>query len=278
MQIHHIGNSQLPIPSSQSLHLRGVLHVPSVTHSLLSVCRFTIDNKVFIEFHPNFFLVKDRVTKAILLSGGCYGGIYRLDDYLTKQVFSGIKVSRDKWHCRLGDPATPIVQQILHHRQLPSSSSPNNGVCDACQQGKSHQLPFSLSIHVITAPLEIIYSDVWGPAQPSVSGHTYYVSFIDGYIRFTWLSLLKRKNDVFDVFMQFQRHVERLLNKKIIHVQTDWGGEYIKLNQFFSNIGISHRVSCPHTHQQNGTIESKHRHIVETSLTLLAHASVPLCY
>jgi histone deacetylase 1/2 len=58
-------------------------------------------------------------------------------------------------------------------------------------------------------------------------------------------------------------------------VQTDWEGEYIKLNKFFSDIGISHRVSCPHTHQQNGTAERKHRHIVETGLTLLAHASVP---
>ena len=34
-------------------------------------------------------------------------------------------------------------------------------------------------------------------------------------------------------------------------------------------------MSCPHTHQQNGAAERKHRHIVETGLTLLAHASVP---
>jgi histone deacetylase 1/2 len=86
---------------------------------------------------------------------------------------------------------------------------------------------------------------------------------------------LKHKSDVFHVFLQFQRHVERLLNKKIIHVQSDWGGEYIKLNKFFADIGISHNVSCPHTHQQNGTAERKHRHIVETGLTLLAHACVP---
>jgi histone deacetylase 1/2 len=275
MQIHHIGHSKLPTPSSQFLDLKGVLHVPSITRSLLYVRRFTLDNKVFFEFHPNFFFVKDRDTRAILLSGGCHGGLYRLDESPTKQVFSGIKVSRDKWHCRLGHPATQIVQHVLHHRQLPSSNLHSNVICDACQQGKSHQLPFSLSQHVVSSPLEIIYSDVWGPAQTSVSGHTYYVSFIDGYSRFTWLYLLKRKNDVFDIFLQFQCHVERLLNKKIIHVQTDWGGEYIKLNQFFTNIGISHRVSCPHTHQQNGTAERKHRHIVETGLTLLAHASVP---
>jgi histone deacetylase 1/2 len=147
-------------------------------------------------------------------------------------------------------------------------------VCD-CQQGKTHQLPSSLSTHVTTTPPEIIYSDVWGLAQTSVSGHQFYVSFVDAYSRFTWLFLLKHKSDVFQIFFQFQQHVERLLNKKIIHVQSDWGGEYHRLNKFFADIGISHRVSCPHTHQQNGTAERKHRHIVETGLTLLAHASVP---
>jgi hypothetical protein len=37
-------------------------------------------------------------------------------------------------------------------------------------------------------------------------------------------------------------------------------------------------VSCPHTHQQNGSAERKHRHIVETGLSLLAHASMPLTF
>jgi histone deacetylase 1/2 len=151
-------------------------------------------------------------------------------------------------------------------------------VFDACQQGKIHQLPFSLSQHIITAPLELIYSDVCGPAKTSVSGHNYYVSFVDAYSRFTWLYLIKRKSDVFNVFLQFQSHVERLLKNKIVHVQSDWGGEYIKLDAFFQKICISHRVSCPHTHQQNGSSERKHHHIVETCLTLLAHASVPFRY
>jgi hypothetical protein len=35
-------------------------------------------------------------------------------------------------------------------------------------------------------------------------------------------------------------------------------------------------VSCPHAHQQNGSAERKHRHIVEVGLSLLAHASMPL--
>lgn len=37
-----------------------------------------------------------------------------------------------------------------------------------------------------------------------------------------------------------------------------------------------HHVSCPHTHQQNGSAEKKHRHIVEVALSLLSHATMPL--
>jgi hypothetical protein len=56
------------------------------------------------------------------------------------------------------------------------------------------------------------------------------------------------------------------------------GGEYQKLNTFFQQIGISHHVSCPYAHQQNGSAEIKHRHIVDVGLSLLAHAIMPLKY
>jgi hypothetical protein len=70
-----------------------------------------------------------------------------------------------------------------------------------------------------------------------------------------------------------------MLDKKIIVVQSDWGGgEYEKLNSFFKSIGICHLVSCPHTHQQHGVAERKHRHIVEKGLALLGHASMPQKY
>jgi hypothetical protein len=104
------------------------------------------------------------------------------------------------------------------------------------------------------------------------------VSFIDDYSKFTWIYLLKKKSDVFQKFRDFQHHVERLFDRKIIAMQTDWGGEYQKLNSFFQRVGISHLVSCPHAHQQNGPAERKHRHIVEVGLSLLAYASMPLKY
>jgi histone deacetylase 1/2 len=117
---------------------------------------------------------------------------------------------------------------------------------------------------------------VWGPACASIGNNKYYVSFVDDYSKFTWIYLLKNKSDVFARFHDFQNHVERLFDRKILALQSDWGGEYQKLNSFFQRIGIEHHVSCPHAHQQNGSAERKHRNIVEVGLSLLAHAHMPL--
>jgi hypothetical protein len=102
------------------------------------------------------------------------------------------------------------------------------------------------------------------------------VSFIDDFSKYTWIYLIRHKSDVFQVFHDFQKLVERKFDKKIIIVQSDLGGEYEKLHSFFKQIGIPHQVSYPHAHQQNGSTERKHRHIVEVGLALLANASMPL--
>jgi histone deacetylase 1/2 len=86
----------------------------------------------------------------------------------------------------------------------------------------------------------------------------------------------QEKSDVFQIFHNFQKLVERQFDIKILALQSDWGGEYEKLNSFFQKIGIEHHVSCPHAHQQNGSTERKHCHIVEVGLALLANASMPL--
>nr|GEV53442.1 G-type lectin S-receptor-like serine/threonine-protein kinase At4g27290 [Tanacetum cinerariifolium] len=43
----------------------------------------------------------------------------------------------------------------------------------------------------------------------------------------------------------------------------------LKSSQFLSPLGIMHRRSCPHTSKQNGFVERRHRHVVETWLTFL---------
>lgn len=77
------------------------------------------------------------------------------------------------------------------------------------------------------------------------------------------------------IFLAFIKFVQNTFSKNIIDVQTDWGGEFRPFSSILLNFGISHRITCPYSHAQNGSVERRHRHIVETRLSLLAQSSTP---
>ena len=204
MSIRHVGHSVLHAPD-RTLALNNILHVPDAKKNLVSVHRFTTDNNVYLEFHPQFFLVKDQVTKRTILRCRCTGGLYPFPGHSShprKVVCSATKASMDTWHRRLGHPTAPVVRQVVSRNKLPCVSTPSSheSVCDACQQAKSHQLPHSRSQNKSSAPLELVFSDVWGPALDSVGRKNYYDSFIDDFSKFTWIYLLKHKSEVFQKF------------------------------------------------------------------------------
>ena len=84
-----------------------------------------------------------------------------------KRAFGATKLPAFRWHDRLGHPSLPVVQQILSKNKIPFISDSNKEtICDACQQGKSHQLPYPKSVSVSNNPLDLVFSDVWVLLQP----------------------------------------------------------------------------------------------------------------
>ncbi|KAG8489820.1 hypothetical protein CXB51_017861 [Gossypium anomalum] len=63
-----------------------------------------------------------------------------------------------------------------------------------------------------------------------------------------------------------------------VDFQSDWGGEYHAFTSLLASQGIIHCITCPHTSEQNGVVERKHRHIVNMGLTLLAQAGLSMEY
>jgi histone deacetylase 1/2 len=91
-------------------------------------------------------------------------------------------------------------------------------------------MPF-INMHVsVSQPLELIYSDVWGPASTlSTSGARYCINFLDDATKCLWLFPLKLKSDAYQTFLSFQSAVERQFGSKIKAFQSDWGGRIPKL-------------------------------------------------
>jgi hypothetical protein len=106
------------------------------------------------------------------------GGLYPLPLDEIKQVCNNALSQINTWYSRLGHASRKVVERILRNNNLLSSQeSVSHFVCDACQQAKSHQFPYSSSTSMSKVPLELIYSDVWGPAPESV-GKKYMFSLL----------------------------------------------------------------------------------------------------
>ena len=125
---------------------------------------------------------------------------------------------------------------------------------------------------------DIIHSDVWGPSPvTALTGYRYYVTFINDYSRCTWVYLLKKKSEVFPLFIQFLQMIKTQYKTIVRTLRSDNGREYIS-NDFCSELnkqGILQQLTCPYTPEQNGVAERKNRHIMSVVRCLLRGMEVP---
>lgn len=280
LPICNSGKGLLTTPTSQ-FTLSNVLHVPSMTQNLLSVFHFAKDNHCKLTFDDSGFVIQDKTTNKVLHQGPCHQGLYPLhpcSDSAPSQVLLSTRSSALEWHNKLGHPSLPLFTHLVQQYALPVSK-PYSVNCISCNVSKSHKLAFPLSINKTTAPFELLHMDVWGPAPvPSVRGFKYYLVILDDYSRYIWLFPLHYKSDVKSTLDHFTSYVHTQFNVVIKTFRSDNGGEFINqyLAHLFLHLGIIHQTSCPNTPEQNGRAERQHRHLIETTLTLLHHAHLPL--
>ncbi|CAL8168658.1 unnamed protein product [Prunus armeniaca] len=122
-------------------------------------------------------ILHDIATGKLLYRGPTDGHLYPINlsqvHHVSPAALLSTKASASFWHKRLGNPSAQTLQHLLFTRSLPlQGSSITNCVCVDCQLGKSHKLPFNKSICSSSFPLELIHTNIWGPAPVSfVSGN-----------------------------------------------------------------------------------------------------------
>ena len=139
------------------------------------------------------------------------------------------------WHNKLGHPAPAILTRILKTAHVPHSLK-DLKFCNACQQGKSHRLPFTLSENRANKPLELIHTDVWGHAHiVSKDNFKYYIVFIDDFSCFSWIFPMTLKSQSLEILVQFKALVEKQFSLPIKKVQSDGGGEFRTFDRFLKD-------------------------------------------
>jgi hypothetical protein len=151
-------------------------------------------------------------------------------------------------------------------------------VCDVCHLAKQKKLSYQLSTSQSTRCFELLHMDIWGPySTTTVHGHKYFLTIVDDFSRFTWLILLKGKNEVAAQVQNFIHLVENQFDCRVKTVRSDNGLEF-SIPSFYASKGIVHQTSCAYTPQQNGRVERKHQCILAIARALLIQSHLPPKY
>ena len=107
--------------------------------------------------------------------------------------------------------------------------------------------------------------------------YKYFLTFIDDFIRKTWVYFLQKKSESFLAFKSYKALVETEIGQLIKVLRTDRGGEYIshEFEKFCEIHGTKRQLTVAYTPQQNGVCERKNRTIINMVRSLLMRSDVP---
>nr|GFD23991.1 retrovirus-related Pol polyprotein from transposon TNT 1-94 [Tanacetum cinerariifolium] len=121
--------------------------------------------------------------------------------------------------------------------------------------------------------------DLCGPMRiASINGKRYILVIVDDYSHYTWVHLLRSKDEAPEVIKTFLKRIIVLLQSSVIIIRTDNIIELKNqvLKDYFDCVGISHQMSSVRTPQQNGVVKRRNWTLVEAARTMLIFSRAPL--
>ncbi|GJY01060.1 ribonuclease H-like domain-containing protein [Tanacetum coccineum] len=134
---------------NRPLHLHNVLVTPNIINNLISIRQCTKDNNCTIEFDAFSFLVKDFLTRHILLRCDSSGDLYPVTSP-SPTPYVLLSVSPNTWHQRLGHPGEHVLRSLKSRQYISYNKDKSLHLCHACQLGKHVRLSFTSSDSIVT--------------------------------------------------------------------------------------------------------------------------------
>jgi len=248
-----------------------VFHVPEIRKNLVSAS--LLSKKWF-----KSVLESDKVivTKSGMFvgKGYSYGGMFKFS-INEINVISAYMVESTSllWHARLRHLNYRYLKYICKHGYI-SYQHNNTNKCEVCIQAKMTKKPFS-KVERISQLLELVHFDICEiNGMLTRGGKRYFITFIDDYSRFTYVYLLRTKDEAFG---KFKKIVENQKERQIKVLRSDRGGEYFskEFSTFYEENRIIHQMIAPYTPQHNGLPERKNMTLVDMVNAMLLNAKLP---
>ncbi|KAK1649897.1 hypothetical protein QYE76_067702 [Lolium multiflorum] len=271
---------------SKDLCLETVMLVEHLGYNLLSIYHLADAgyNSYFTKYYVQVF--RSDNLKLVLV-GFVENNLYVVDLSKESPSFSTclMAAKHDEgwlWHRRLGHVNMRNLKQLLkgeHIVGLTGVSFEKDRVCSACVAGKQLKKKHPIKSIVTTSrPLELLHLDLFGPSHyDTLGGSKYGLVIVDDYSRYSWVFLLKSKDETHREFITFAKKAQRMYESEIKAIRTDNGTEFknYTMQEFVDDEGIKHEFSAPYTPQQNGVVERKNRTIIEMARTMLSEFNSP---
>ncbi|KAK1620663.1 hypothetical protein QYE76_026180 [Lolium multiflorum] len=271
---------------SKDLCLETVMLVEHLGYNLLSIYHLADAgyNSYFTKYYVQVF--RSDNLKLVLV-GYVENNLYVVDLSKESPSFSTclMAAKHDEgwlWHRRLGHVNMRNLKQLLkgeHIVGLTGVTFEKDRVCSACVAGKQLKKKHPIKSIVTTSrPLELLHLDLFGPSHyDTLGGSKYGLVIVDDYSRYSWVFLLKSKDETHREFITFAKKAQRTYESEIKAIRTDNGTEFknYTMQEFVDDEGIKHEFSAPYTPQQNGVVERKNRTIIEMARTMLSEFNSP---
>ncbi|KAL0344878.1 UNVERIFIED_CONTAM: Retrovirus-related Pol polyprotein from transposon RE1 [Sesamum radiatum] len=288
---HHMQLQEDPLQANfaQLDNFADVLYIPNFKYNLLSVPKLCSHSSIEVKFYSSYCVLQDLVTKRIIAIGKLFQNLYVLDKSSfspstiasftaahNKSCINSVSCNNVLWHRRLGHPSFNVLKHVPEVKSIDPTD-----ICMICPLAKQSRLPFSTCAIQSKRVFELIHVDLWGPYRTQTyNGCNYFLTIVDDFSRATWTFLLRYKTQVCHTLDMFFKMILTQFESKIQFLRSDNGTEFTNTSchSLFNSLGILHQKSCPHTPQQNGVVERKHRHILEVARALKFQANLPSKY
>lgn len=231
----------------------------------------------------NYLTLRDPSGKLLVKVDKSPNRLYKISLKVGKPtcLLSKLKEEPWRWHTRLSHISfktirTMATQEMVHG--LPEIQEAKQ-ICDSCLVGKQtrHSFPSPTQYRSFSA-LEFLHADLCGPIASATLAHNRYIFvIIDDHTRYMWSIFLKDKSLAFEKFKTFKALVEKEVNKTIVTLHTDRGGEFTSkdFQEFCNNNGIKWHLTAPYNPQQNGVVERRNLTLMEMTCSMLKATRVP---
>lgn len=156
----------------------------------------------------------------------------------------------------------------------------NDFFSDAYILAKHHKMPFVESQSRSPVSFNLLHINLWGPYRIATNSREkyFFLTIMDDHTRVSWTHLPQTKDQVPSIISRFLEYVSNHFKTMVKHIGSDNGSKNLQeiCTSLFKSKGIIHRRSLPGVPQQNGRIERKHRHLLDTARALKLHAKLPI--